>query len=284
MEYNVDKVQAQLGAVVFSVFFIVYFFELISGRMKRFKRPLRDAAFSLVGLIGQPIVSGALLGGAAGYLLIQLFPAASLGLIDTPIWVAYLFLFIIKEFLHYWIHRMAHEWRWLWKLHRTHHSGLDMSVGLMYRYNIFWMFLLPQPWLGAFSMYTGIYEAYALAVLTSYLCNVFTHTSFRWDIYLREKFPRTEPLWLALEKVITLPDAHHAHHAYGRGAHANGNYAVTLFVFDHLFGTAKNPHQRQVNVGLPISPRLHWAEELMWPIIKKPLLAKNTSKVNDDKI
>ncbi|WP_101760010.1 sterol desaturase family protein [Oceanicoccus sp. KOV_DT_Chl] len=282
MEYDVERVQSQLGIVVFSVFFIIYFFELISGRMRRFKRPLRDAAFSLAGLIGQPIVSGALLGGAAGYLLIQLFPESSLSLIDSPIWLAYLCLFFTKEFLHYWIHRKAHEWRWMWKLHRTHHSGLDMSVGLMYRYNIFWMFLLPQPWMGAFSMYTGIYEAYALAVLTSYLCNVLTHTSFRWDIYLREMFPRTEPVWLVLEKVITLPDAHHAHHAYGSGAHPNGNYAVTLFFIDHLFETAKHPHQRQQNVGLPISPRLHWAEELLWPMIKKPLLPKVNAVLKND--
>ena len=274
MEYGIEQTQAQLGMIVFGLFFTLYLLEIISGRTQRFKRPWRDALFSLVGIIGQPIVSGTLLGGAAGYLLIQYFPESSLSLIDTPFWLAFICLFVIKEFLHYWIHRKAHEWRWLWKLHRTHHSGLDMSVGLMYRYNIFWMFLLPQPWMGAFSLYTGVYEAYALAVLASYLCNVLTHWSFRWDLYLRQALPQTEPLWRLLEKVITLPDAHHAHHAYGRNAHPNGNYAVTLFIFDHWFGTAKTPRQKQSNVGLPISPRLHWAEELFWPLIKKPLLPK----------
>jgi sterol desaturase/sphingolipid hydroxylase (fatty acid hydroxylase superfamily) len=91
---------------------------------------------------------------------------------------------------------------------------------------------------------------------------------------LREKFPRTEPLWRVLERYITLPDTHHAHHAYGKGAHPNGNYAVTLFVFDRWFGTAKIPNQRQRQFGLPISKRLHWAEELLWPLVRKPLLPK----------
>ncbi|CAH0992476.1 hypothetical protein SIN8267_02602 [Sinobacterium norvegicum] len=274
MENNVADVQAQLGTVVFSVFFIIYALEFFGGRIKTFKRPGRDALFSVAGLIGQPIVSGSILGGVIGYGFATLLPSKSMSLADTPVWLAFLCLFVTKEFLHYWIHRAAHEWRWLWKLHRTHHSGQDMSVGLMYRYNFFWMFLLPQPWLGAFSMYTGLYEGYALAVLASYLTNVLTHTSYRWDLYLRAKLPFTEPAWQVLERYITLPDTHHAHHAYGKGAHPNGNYAVTLFVFDRWFGTAKIPNRRQQQFGLPISPRLHWAEELFWPLVKKPLLPK----------
>ena len=113
------------------------------------------------------------------------------------------------------------------------------------------------------------------AGLTTYLVNVLTHVSFRWDLALRQRFPRTEPMWRVLEKIITLPDAHQAHHAWGSDqAHPNGNYAVTIFFYDVLFGTAKLPRQRQEKFGLPISPRLHWAEELLWPIVRKPLLPK----------
>ena len=34
MEYDIEKVQSQLGVVVLSAFFLLYFFELASGRMK----------------------------------------------------------------------------------------------------------------------------------------------------------------------------------------------------------------------------------------------------------
>ncbi|MFK7975875.1 MAG: sterol desaturase family protein, partial [Halioglobus sp.] len=113
----------------------------------------------------------------------------------------------------------------------------------------------------------------------TYLVNVGTHLSFRWDLVLRERYPATEPVWRILERVITLPDAHQAHHAWGaEQAHPNGNYAVTLFFFDTLFGTAKLPHKRQEKFGLPISPRLPLAEELFWPLVRRPLLPKSNTQ------
>ena len=102
----------------------------------------------------------------------------------------------------------------------------------------------------------------------------------------RKKMPWSEPLWWLVERVITIlhtHHSHHAHHAYGKAAHPNGNYAVTLFIYDIIFGTAKIPNRKQENYGLPISPRLHWAEELMWPLIKKPLLPKTASTTASQK-
>ena len=128
--------------------------------------------------------------------------------------------------------------------------------------------------MGAFAVYFGQAEAYVAAIMITFLTNVLTHSNFRWDLWLRNKMPWGEPLWWVIERVITLPDTHHAHHAYGKSAHPNGNYAVTLFIFDVIFGTAKIPNSRQQQYGLPISPRLHWAEELLWPVVKKPLLPK----------
>lgn len=80
---------------------------------------------------------------------------------------------------------------------------------------------------------------------------------------------------------MTLPDTHHVHHAYGKSAHPNGNYAVTIFLFDVLFGTAKFPRQEQATFGLPVAHRLHWAEELFWPLVKKPLLPR-PDKIDTD--
>jgi sterol desaturase/sphingolipid hydroxylase (fatty acid hydroxylase superfamily) len=188
--------------------------------------------------------------------------------------LAFPVIFIIEETLHYTVHRYAHEWRWLWKLHRTHHSATDLNVGVIYRYNFFWVFLLPQSWIGGFAIYFGLGWAFMAAIMVTYLVNVATHASFRWDLWLLDNVPGIKPFWWVFERLITTPDAHHAHHAYGKTAHPNGNYAVTFFLLDVIFGTAKLPRSRQQNYGLPISPRLHWAEELLWPVVKKPLLPK----------
>jgi sterol desaturase/sphingolipid hydroxylase (fatty acid hydroxylase superfamily) len=279
MESRAIATEIILATVVFGSFIVMYLVEVLAGKMKNAARPKRDAIFTLFGMFGQSMVPGVIIGTLAGMAMLALFPAQSGSFAGSSLWLTAFILFAAMEFFHYVIHRYAHEWRWMWKLHRTHHSGMDMNVGLLYRYNIFWLFLLPQPWFGAFALYTGMYEAYAIAIFATYSVNVLTHTAFRWDLYLRAKAPWSEPLWWLIERVITLPDTHHAHHAYGKGAHPNGNYAVSLFIYDVIFGTAKIPNQRQSKFGLPISPRLHWAEEMFWPAIKKPLLPKPAKSV-----
>ncbi|MDB3856339.1 sterol desaturase family protein [Halieaceae bacterium] len=268
-----------LGMVVFGVFSLAFAIELIDGRISKAPRPKRDIAFMFTGIASQSILSGAVVGTALGYLIAQLWPenAGKFGYISFAI--AFPAIFIFQEFAHYWVHRYAHEWRWLWKLHRTHHSAQQLNMAVLYRYNIFWVILLPQGWFGAIAIYFGQVDAYVAAVMTTFLVNLATHSNYRWDLWLRNKMPWSEPIWKVLESVVTLPDTHHAHHAYGRNAHPNGNYAVTVFLFDVLFGTAKIPNKIQENYGLPISPRLHWAEELFWPVVRKPLLPKpETSK------
>ncbi|NRB38235.1 MAG: sterol desaturase family protein [Pseudomonadales bacterium] len=272
---NLSYEQQMLGTVVFIVFVSAFLVELFSGRIHKGDRPWRDGVFTLTGLMAHVLLSGPVVGTLSGLAAVMLFPSSSGALIAVNFWLAFVFLFVAQEFCHYWIHRYAHTWRWLWKLHRTHHTAENLNVGVLYRYNVFWVLLLPQTWFGGFAIYLGLGKPYVAAVLITYFVNVLTHTAFRWDLWLREKMPFSEPFWRVLERVITLPDTHHAHHAYGKGAHPNGNYAITLFIFDTWFGTAKVPNQKQHKFGLPIAKRLHWAEELFWPIIKKPLGPKS---------
>lgn len=266
-----------LGIIVVTGFGLSFGLELAGGRIKNAQRPGRDALFTLFGLLSQGIISGAMIGAAAGFLIATLWPGNAGAFSHISFWIVFPLIFFGEEMLHYWIHRYAHEWRWLWKIHRTHHSAQDMNAGVIYRYNIFWVMILPQSWIGAFATYLGQVDAFAVAVLITFFVNVLTHSSYRWDLALREKMPWSEPFWKVFERIITLPDTHHAHHSYGKTAHPNGNYAVTLFIYDIIFGTAKIPNQKQKVFGLPISSRLHWAEELFWPLIKKPLLPKPTA-------
>lgn len=262
------------GIIVFSTFALFYGFELLTGRIHASPRPRRDMWFTAVGIFSQTFIAGAVIGSVAGYLVSQLWPQQAGSLSSTPFWLAFPIIFVINEFMHYWLHRAAHEWRWLWKIHRTHHSAQDLNTGVLYRYNVFWVMVIPHTWMAAFSVYFGMGSAFMAAILVTYFVNVSTHTNYRWDLWLREKMPWSEPVWKVVERVLTLPDAHHAHHAYGREAHPNGNYAISIFLFDVIFGTAKIPNCKQTKYGLPISPRLHWAEELFWPAVKKSLLAK----------
>jgi len=35
---------------------------------------------------------------------------------------------LVYEFVHYWYHRAAHEWNWLWRLHQMHHSAESLDA------------------------------------------------------------------------------------------------------------------------------------------------------------
>ncbi|WP_372876771.1 sterol desaturase family protein [Spongiibacter marinus] len=276
------ELMPHIELVILSIFLIAFLVELAGGRLKKSPRPLRDFVFMLFGMFSNLLLAGAVIGSLIGWLLAKQFPDSAGSLAGTAFWLAFPVIFFIEEFAHYWLHRAAHEWRWLWKIHRTHHSAEHLNISVVYRYNFFWVFMLPQTWMGAFAVYFGLGEAFLAAVFVTYLVNLGTHSSYRWDLWLRNKAPVLEPVWKVIERVVTLPDTHHAHHAYGKSAHPNGNYAVTVFLFDMLFGTAKIPNGRQTRYGLPISPRLHWAEELLWPVVRKPLLPKPEQAAKTD--
>ncbi len=268
-----------VGVIVLGSFLVLLLVEWFGGQLWRSPRPWRDLGFMLFGMFSNLLLAGAAIGAFTGWLVVQLWPDHAGSLAGVSFWIAFPVIFVTEEMAHYWLHRASHQSRWLWKIHRTHHSAQHLNVSVVYRYNFFWVFMLPQTWMGAFAVYFGQAPAYITAVLITFFVNLTTHSSYRWDLWLRERTPRPlRGLWWVIERVVTLPDTHHAHHAYGRESHPNGNYAVTIFLFDVLFGTAKIPHARQTRYGLPISPRLHWAEELLWPVVRKPLLPKPARK------
>jgi len=257
------------GMLIYGCFLVIFSIELLTGVFTRIKRPMRDLAFMATGLLAQTMLAGAAIGAAAGYLIIKLFPDQSGGLSSLSYWVVFPTVFIINEFCHYWLHRLAHEWRPIWKIHRTHHSAMDMSTSLLFRYNIFWVLFLPQTWFTAFCVYMGQGAAAITAIFITFFVNALTHMNFRWDLWLRRKLPATEPVWKVVERVITLPDTHHAHHGLGKDAHVQGNYAITIFLFDTIFGTARIPNKEQSKIGMANSERLDWKEELFWPVVRK---------------
>ncbi|WP_372810137.1 sterol desaturase family protein [Litorivivens sp.] len=271
VENGVVSKEQLLGLFLVGMFMTSYLVELGRGRIQRSRQPWRDAVFSGVGVLAQIGLSGPLLGGLVGVLAAALFPTSAGGWAHWPFWLAFFGFILLEDFLHYWLHRYAHEWRWLWRLHRTHHSGTAMNVGLVFRYNVFWTLMLPQAWFAALMVYMGLHEVYFAVTAVTFTVNVLTHMSSRWDLWLWQKVPG---VWGLVCRVITTPDTHHAHHGMGRGANPRGNYAVVFFLWDTLFGTGKIPRARQLRIGLPHSGRLHWAEELFWPLVRKPLAPK----------
>ena len=190
-------------------------------------------------------------------------------LADVSIWIAFPLIFLLTELAFYWAHRWAHEakkWQtpWLWKLHRTHHSGKFMNVGVTVRINIFWSFVVPTPWILGIATYLGMGGAAGYTILVIYGWNLITHAHFRWDDPIRSH-PLFGPLFRALEHVLVSPGIHHTHHGYGRDGGNFRNYAVTLSCLDWTFGTLHIPAGRPWRYGVP-GPNARWSEEVFYPL------------------
>jgi sterol desaturase/sphingolipid hydroxylase (fatty acid hydroxylase superfamily) len=257
---------SSLYILLLTIFTVAITSEILGGHHRWNRNTLKGSLFAFAGIAAHSALAAPIIGILLSLVFNYVFPHSTNALAGTAFWLAFPVYFITEEFCHYWLHRWSHEKRWLWKLHRTHHSAAQLSTLVVYRYNIFWTVLLPQSWFGAIALHLGLVDVFVASTLITFSVNLLTHTSYRWDLALR-KLPFMNPVLNVLEKIITLPDTHHAHHGLGECSHARGNYAVTIFLFDVLLGTAKIPRAQQTRYGLP--GQFDWREELFWPLFSR---------------
>jgi sterol desaturase/sphingolipid hydroxylase (fatty acid hydroxylase superfamily) len=139
-----------------------------------------------------------------------------------PVWVQLAVMFILFELGNYWMHRLSHQWSWLWYFHQIHHSADNVRALTTYRlhvveklgqalyhFMIFYLLgfsILPGLILGSF------FKAFAIT----------THVNIRYRIK-----------WL--EPLVCMPYYHLRHHDV-RVAH-KVNFAYFFPVMDKIFGT-----------------------------------------------
>jgi sterol desaturase/sphingolipid hydroxylase (fatty acid hydroxylase superfamily) len=247
---------------------VVLAIEVVMGRYKGLmtRTNVLSTVASIIGNNLTRPLSAILIALIIGFLL----PAWKDSLVETPLYISGPIIFVLAEFCFYWVHRWSHEAKdgphdWLWKLHRTHHSGKFMNVIVTMRQNIFWPFVVPTGWVLGISTYLGMGNGAALALIIIYGWNLITHADFRWDDVLRRQ-PHIGPVFRALEHVLVSPGIHHTHHGYGRDGAAYRNFAVTLSLFDWMFGTLHIPTGRPWKYGVP-GPKPHWAEDVFFPVV-----------------
>ncbi|MBB3047365.1 sterol desaturase/sphingolipid hydroxylase (fatty acid hydroxylase superfamily) [Litorivivens lipolytica] len=251
---------------VAGLFVLGFVIELINSRKLPERPTARDYLLSIGGLTGQAI-SSRVVGALFGFLLVWMIPQHAGSLEDAPFWPAFLLLWVSEEFCFYWVHRFAHTNKHFWKLHRTHHSAKQLGMPVLFRYNIFWPMLQPQGWFAVIAIYLGLEHVYLPFIIMTFGIGLLTHVQWRWDLKLHQ-IPSLRPFMWVLERVITLPDTHHAHHGLGKNGRIKSNYATSLILWDVIFGTAYFPHGKQERFGL--GPRkLNTLEELAWPVFRE---------------
>jgi sterol desaturase/sphingolipid hydroxylase (fatty acid hydroxylase superfamily) len=181
-------------------------------------------------------------------------------------WAGALVGILVYELGHYWYHRSAHAFDWLWRAgHQMHHSAESLDAfGAYYLHPVdTFMFttigsLVFFPLLGL-TMEAGLVGAFFLTFNA-----MFQHMSMR------------TPRWLGF--VIQRPESHSVHH--GKGIHRY-NYS-DLPLWDMIFGTFRNPKTFQREHGFYKGASGRIGEMLLFRDVTSP--EKAAGKLPDGKV
>jgi sterol desaturase/sphingolipid hydroxylase (fatty acid hydroxylase superfamily) len=151
-----------------------------------------------------------------------------------PAWWSYILCVVWIDFWRYWAHRIAHENRFWWATHVTHHNSekynWSVSFRLGWTQHIKIIFFIPVALTGFHPVVFFI--AHQIEVLYQF----WIHTE-----YIR-KLPKP------IEFLFTTPSHHRVHHARN-GKYLDRNYGSTLIIWDRIFGTFQ-PEEEQPDYGI----------------------------------
>jgi len=156
--------------------------------------------------------------------------------------IAQLFtLFIIRDFIQWWVHRLLHRSSILWEYHKVHHSVGQMGFAAHLRYH--WMETvtyrtieyLPLAMIGF-----GIDDFFIVHIFTLAVGH-FNHSNLNFNLGL-------------LKYIFNNPRMHIWHHAkYLPSEMKYGvNFGITLSLWDYIFKTNYIPYSgRDIKLGFP---------------------------------
>ena len=200
-------------------------------------------------------------------------PAYKDVLADWPWWAMVGILILCDDLTQYWWHRLSHS-PLLWPLHRAHHSAAYMSIRITYRNNFFYYLMMPGLWFAGILLYLGVSGmVYALYVVVKLGVIMGAHCAWRWDEPLY-KIPALRPLMWVLERTISTPATHWAHHAITQKdgiGHYKGNFGNLLFIWDIIFGSAHLSRKYPKQVGLrddQLFGQEHWYHQMFFPLFQ----------------
>lgn len=245
-----------------------------------FRQPRGKRRDVMIEIIGSSLLLGLtfpLVMWASGALLDLWVPAAKGMLAGIP-WLAGFALFLLlDDMTQYWWHRITHKVPFLYALHRAHHSAPYMSIRIVYRNNSFYYLLMPGLWLSGMLIHMGLAQVYYVYLIIKMSVIFGAHSNVAWDEKLY-RIPALRPLMWLLERLISTPATHSAHHGLSAEdgvTHYKGNFGNLLFLWDVLFGTAKITRRRPPTYGIEHLAPVSWQEELFWPVVRQRKPATN---------
>ena len=262
----------ETAKLIIGVFFVTLV--VLEWRAGRFLFPKlsskKDTILDVVSTIGIPVVVVPTMLFISMQLALWLAPGSEDQWAHWSPWAMVGVLLLADDLTQYGWHRLSHS-SWLYPLHRAHHSAPYLSVRVVYRNNLIYYALMPGLWLRGPLLAWGFMKVYPFYAIVKMGVIISAHSSVAWDEKLFQWKP-TRPLMWVLERVISTPCTHAAHHGLHESdgvTHYRGNYGNLLFLWDVLFGTALITRKRPTEFGIEGLEPISWQQELLWPVREK---------------
>lgn len=206
----------------------------------------------------------------------------------VPFWWGFFIIAVADDLTQYWYHRLHHQVPFLWRFHRTHHSAPYMGMAMASRQNILYTIFFSQIYLTATLVYLGLGYAALFVTGVKSLITLAAHSSLPWDKPFY-KYKALHPIAWVLERLISTPATHQAHHADttddGVGYY-RGNFGNMFFIWDLIFDTGIITRRYPQTFGTKQYRQEEWYAQFLWPIFKSKKegseLSKNGPMVGDE--
>ncbi len=158
-----------------------------------------------------------------------------------PVWGQLLTLFVVRDFIHWWVHRLLHRVPFLWEFHKVHHSVKEMGFAAHLRFhwmeNVVYRSLeyVPLAMIGF-----GI-DDFLIVHIVALAIGHWNHSNLNVDIG-------------PLKYLFNNPRMHIWHHSRSLppDRQYGVNFGLSLSLWDYLFGTAHIPEEgRDITLGFP---------------------------------
>ena len=157
------------------------------------------------------------------------------------IWIQLLVMFVARDFIQWWVHRLLHWSPVLWEFHKVHHSVEQMGFAAHLRYHwmetVVYRFVeyMPLAMIGF-----GIDDFFIVHIISLSIGH-FNHSNFSFNLGPFKYF-------------FNNPAMHIWHHAFEMPENRKYgiNFGISLSLWDYIFGTAVIPHNgRDIKLGFP---------------------------------
>ena len=165
-------------------------------------------------------------------------------------------------------HRLFHRTPILWRIHRMHHTDLDLDVSSGTRFHPVEIALSLAIKLVAVAILGIAPQAVLLFEIILNACSMFSHAN--------RELPPAVDRWLRL--VVVTPDMHRVHHSV-IVRETDSNFGFNVPWWDRLFGSYR-AQPRDGHLGMTIGLK-EWRSQQdlgLWPLLRLPFIAKISGK------